>query len=169
MVVRDGRTMTNPQIYSFSALSVEPYGGSWWTIWDGRCHRNFQCSLCRAVWWFKRTRQTSTRSPLPFSALSVEPYGGSNPASEKTLPYSPTFSALSVEPYGGSWARVRAQTGTDAFSALSVEPYGGSVMLLLACGESVSFQCSLCRAVWWFPETEFHRHARSPDLSVLSL
>ena len=65
----------------------------------------FQCSLCRAVWWFSRCLAWQTLQLLEYS-----------------------FSAPSVEPYGGSRARDMEE-----------------IRVIIT-----DFQCSLCRAVWWF-------------------
>ena len=135
----------------FSALSVEPYGGS--SDSDRIVPmeiQDFQCSLCRAVWWF--AAGLDTRSTIsPFSALSVEPYGGSTESEDADVAEDGSFSALSVEPYGGSPFPGTAMFVQDTFSALSVEPYGGSPRgTPLPIEAYFFFQCSLCRAVWWF-------------------
>ena len=126
MVVRASGLRAVVRRCSFSALSVEPYGGSNLGRTDSVAEVNFQCSLCRAVWWFDHVCQTCIGNPSPFSALSVEPYGGS-PIARPRLPADATsFSALSVEPYGGSSEHTINVVPVDVF------------------------QCSLCRAVWWF-------------------
>ena len=62
-----------------------------------------------------------------------------------------SFSAPSVEPYGGSSEHLEADGFPKSFSAPSVEPYGGSLHIeSRILPDPVSFQCSLCRAVWWF-------------------
>ena len=113
---------------------------------------DFQCSLCRAVWWFAHLHYGARHHVRTFSALSVEPYGGSREVSW-TVSTGTSFSALSVEPYGGSWhhpSGPQSRLEVSAFSALSVEPYGGSAGSGRAGAILAHFQCSLCRAVWWF-------------------
>ena len=61
-----------------------------------------------------------------------------------------TFSAPSVEPYGGSSVGQASAAAGSAFSAPSVEPYGGSIGGAAHVLVNADFQCSLCRAVWWF-------------------
>ena len=56
----------------------------------------------------------------------------------------------------------------SAFSALSVEPYGGSMIVEGGSTFTIDFQCSLCRAVWWFVAVDAYYPAL-PALSVLSL
>ena len=152
----------------------------------------FQCSLCRAVWWFMRalrwrwmTRTFSALSvepyggsisfswscvtPSTFSALSVEPYGGSFWLNSRRWLRRSTFSALSVEPYGGSRSPPACVAPCKSFSALSVEPYGGSCRRYRGCIASrLFFQCSLCRAVWWFVHKPL-TYCSIANLSVLSL
>ena len=78
MVVRGKRSWKGGcSSTTFSALSVEPYGGSSCHVILRSVNANFQCSLCRAVWWFAYRRRRGSRSLPSFSALSVEPYGGS--------------------------------------------------------------------------------------------
>ena len=112
---------------------------------------DFQCSLCRAVWWFPTWAAARWLGCTSFSAPSVEPYGGS-PAN-RSLPYPGLAFQCSL--CRAVWwflpLAVDTVPSSTSFSAPSVEPYGGSGGRCSRGGPEGSFQCSLCRAVWWFP------------------
>ena len=137
-------------------------------------HAVFQCSLCRAVWWFPTGNLEIFLPPAAFSALSVEPYGGSpcyrcRPSSRRHFQCS---LCRAVWWFNHIYVRYRyydffqcslcravwwfghdvgtGDNAVSAFSALSVEPYGGSAGRHPEPAPAAGFQCSLCRAVWWF-------------------
>ena len=116
---------------------------------DALGRKHFQCSLCRAVWWFALRGSAALPTKATFSALSVEPYGGSSLLESKAAPLCCFQCSLCRAVWW--FAEPEAQRAARRpFSALSVEPYGGSHDAIWSCINNWCFQCSLCRAVWWF-------------------
>ena len=110
----------------------------------------FQCSLCRAVWWFRYTRKWDWFPCRSFSALSVEPYGGSLRSPLRCKIHGRPFSALSVEPYGGSFASLIPSWSGVLFQCSLCRAVWWFVEVVPPSCHQKFFQCSLCRAVWWF-------------------
>ena len=193
MVVRCGCGSLMARIWTFSALSVEPYGGSapsrpicclrprfqcslcravWW--FPGRMtittdYELFQCSLCRAVWWFNAGTPCVLCEECSFSALSVEPYGGSRADRLQVRTVYPFQCSLCRAVWWFRiWPAMTPQT-YFSFSALSVEPYGGSRHHPRNERTPGLFQCSLCRAVWWFKAQERLNTVSRQSFSALSV
>ena len=113
--------------YTFSALSVEPYGGPRvLALGNMRCSSSFSALSVEPYGGPRMPAPSVGAHCSTFSALSVEPYGGPPQDIAVGCMLKLSFSALSVEPYGGPSCCRRCRTRRrSSFSALSVEPYGG--------------------------------------------
>ena len=178
----------------FSAPSVEPYGGScshtqsksaavsfqcslcravWWFVLDPVVAAfvfHFQCSLCRAVWWFNTGRlpHPSRNSCFQCSLCRAVWWFVGFPIPVVNHPLHTFQCSLCRAVWWFPGTRVSPNAPSATFSAPSVEPYGGSSVSAALGAIYGDFQCSLCRAVWWFglPEAWWWS---AYDLSVLPL
>ena len=136
--------------FTFSAPSVEPYGGSWPLVaLEGKV-LDFQCSLCRAVWWFSGDGGLLETILTSFSAPSVEPYGGSNRAVGRGSPGNHFQCSLCRAVWWFPAGVGRHRRTAVGFQCSLCRAVWWFEFTLTQDNKILAFQCSLCRAVWWF-------------------